>query len=76
MNLTLNGAWNWLFFRLHRPWIAAAECAAITVSSADLVRRVGATDRRTGWALAPYPAWCGFATVLNIAIAWLNRGRR
>ena len=76
VNLVLNGTWNWLFFRLHRPWIAAAECAVLTVSSADLVRRVGATDRRAGWALLPYPVWCAFATTLNVAIARLNPRRR
>ena len=76
VNLVLNGGWNWLFFRLHRPWIAAAECAALTVSSADLVRRVGATDKRAGWALLPYPVWCGFATALTVAIARLNPRRR
>ena len=76
VNLALNGTWNWLFFRLHRPWIAAAECAVLTASSADLVRRVGATDRRAGWAMLPYPVWCAFATGLNVAIARLNPRRR
>ncbi len=72
VNLVLNASWNWLFFHLHRPWVAAAECAVLTVSSADLVRRVGRTDRRAGWALLPYPLWCGFATTLTVAIARLN----
>ncbi len=71
-NLTLNASWNWLFFKAHRPWVAAAECAALTVSSADLVRRVVAADRRAGWALLPYPLWCGFATALTVAIARRN----
>lgn len=72
VNLVLNGGWNWLFFRVHRPWWAAAECAVLTASSADLVRRVGATDRRAGWAMLPYPVWCAFATGLTVAIARLN----
>ncbi len=71
-NLVLNGAWNWLFFHFHRPWVAAAECAVLTASSADLVRRVAAADRRAGWAMAPYPAWCAFATALTVAIARRN----
>ena len=71
-NLVLNGAWNWLFFRVHRPWVAAAECAVLTVSSGDLVRRVGAADRRAGWALLPYPLWCAFATALTVAVARRN----
>lgn len=71
-NLALNTGWSWLFFRGHRPWLAAAECAVLTASSADLVRRVGAADKRAGIALAPYPAWCGFATALTVAIARRN----
>jgi len=72
VNLGLNTAWSWLFFRNHRPWLAATECAVLTASSADLVRRVGAADRRAGLALAPYPAWCAFATALTVAIARRN----
>ena len=72
-NLVLNAGWNVLFFRARRPWLAAAECAALTVSSADLVRRTAAVDRRAAIALAPYPAWCAFATALTVAIARLNR---
>ena len=71
-NLALNTSWSWLFFRIHRPWLAAAECAVLTASSADLVRRVGAADRRAGIALAPYPAWCAFATALTVAVARRN----
>ncbi|MET3805402.1 tryptophan-rich sensory protein [Nakamurella sp. UYEF19] len=75
-NLVLNASWNWLFFKVHRPWIAAAECAALTVSSADLVSRVGSADRRAGWALSPYPLWCAFATALTVAIARRNPRHR
>jgi benzodiazapine receptor len=71
-NLVLNAGWNVLFFRARRPWLAAAECAVLTFSAADLVRRTAAVDRRAGAALAPYPAWCGFATALTIAIARRN----
>lgn len=73
-NLVLNAAWSWLFWRARRPWLAAAECAVLTVSSADLVRRTYRLNRSAGVALAPYAAWCGFATVLSTAIARLNPG--
>jgi len=72
VNLVLNAGWNVVFFRARRPWLAAAECAVLTVSSADLVRRVAALDRRTALAIAPYPAWCAFATALTVAIARRN----
>lgn len=72
VNLALNTKWSWLFFRFHRPWVAAIECAVLTASSADLARRVGAADKRAGLALAPYPAWCAFATALTVAVARRN----
>jgi benzodiazapine receptor len=74
-NLVLNTTWSWLFFRWHRRVLATVECAVLTASSVDLVRRVAAVDRRAGAALAPYAVWCGFATVLSGTIARLNRGR-
>jgi len=33
-------------------------------------------DRRAGIALAPYPAWCAFATALTVAVARRNPFRR
>ncbi|GAB2676968.1 TspO/MBR family protein [Thalassiella azotivora] len=72
VNLTLNAGWSWLFWRARRPWLAAAECAVLAASSADLARRAGAVRPGAGAALAPYAAWCGFATVLSSAIAHRN----
>lgn len=74
LNLALNGAWSWLFWRSRRPWWAAVECAVLTVSSADLVRRTARVHRGAGAALAPYALWCGFATVLSATIARKNAG--
>jgi tryptophan-rich sensory protein len=71
-NLVLNAGWNLAFFRARQPWAAAVECALLTASSADLVRRTAAADRRAGLALAPYPVWCAFATALTIAIGRRN----
>ncbi|AOT04469.1 TspO/MBR family protein [Arthrobacter sp. U41] len=73
-NLVLNAKWSWLFWRARRPWLAAAECAVLAVSSADLVRRTYRLNRTAGVSLAPYALWCGFATVLSTAIARLNPG--
>ncbi|AXH98121.1 TspO/MBR family protein [Ornithinimicrobium avium] len=74
-NLVLNAGWSWLFWRGRRPWLAAAECAVLAVSSADLVRRTSRARPVAGAALAPYAAWCGFATVLSTAIAMKNPRR-
>jgi len=71
-NLALNAGWSWLFWRSRKPWLAAAECLALTASSADLVRRTARVRPAAGAALAPYAAWCGFATALSTAIAGRN----
>ncbi|KRE82664.1 TspO/MBR family protein [Arthrobacter sp. Soil764] len=75
-NLVLNASWSWLFWRSRRPWLAAAEAAVLAASSADLVRRTYRLNRAAGVSLAPYAAWCGFATALSTAIARLNHSGR
>ena len=71
-NLVLNTAWSPLFFRAHRPWPAAAECAVLAVSTGDLVRRAAAVSSPAAAVLAPYAAWTAFATALSGAIARRN----
>lgn len=73
VNMGLNAAWTGLFFRARRPWLAAAECALLTLSSADLARRAAVTGRGKAAVLGGYAAWCGFATALSTAIARRNR---
>ncbi|GAA1846240.1 TspO/MBR family protein [Microlunatus capsulatus] len=73
VNLVLNASWSWVFFRGHRLLPAVLVAGALATSSADLVRRTGRVDRRAGAALAPYAAWCTFATVLSTALWRRNR---
>lgn len=72
-NLVLNSGWSWLFFT--KRWLGTSAVAAglLTVSSADLTRRAAAARGTRGAALAPYPLWCAFATVLSTHIWILNR---
>jgi tryptophan-rich sensory protein len=72
-NLVLNASWSWVFFRWHRLGPAVAVAAALTASSADLVRRAAATHPTAARALAPYAGWCAFATLLSGAIWRRNR---
>ncbi|KWX56644.1 TspO/MBR family protein [Mycobacterium sp. NAZ190054] len=73
VNLVLNAGWSWIFFNRRQLGPAAVVAAALTASSADLARRAGAVDAKAGLALAPYPLWCAFATVLSTRIWQLNR---
>jgi tryptophan-rich sensory protein len=75
-NLAVNAAWSWVFCRWHRLGPAVGVAGLLAVSSADLVRRTARVSKPAAVALAPYPAWCTFATVLSGAIWRLNRGSR
>ncbi len=72
-NLILNAGWSWLFFKAHKLGLSAVAAGALAVSSADLARRAGDADPKLGVALAPYPLWCSFATLLSTSIWRLNR---
>lgn len=73
VNLLLNAGWSWLFFRYHKLGASTLGAAALTASSADLVRRTAQANPRAGLALSPYALWCAFATVLSTHIWRLNR---
>lgn len=73
VNLTMNAGGSWVFFRWHRLGPAVVVATALTASSADLVRRTHKVAPGHVLALATYPAWCGFATVLSAAIWRCNR---
>ena len=73
MNLALNAAWSWLFFNRHMLKTSALAAAALTISSADLTRRALPAHGPAALALAVYPVWCGFATVLSTDIWCRNR---
>jgi tryptophan-rich sensory protein len=72
-NLVLNAGWSWLFFKQNRLGPSAFAAAALAVSSADLVRRTAQVSPKAGLALAPYPLWCSFATLMSADIWRLNR---
>lgn len=73
LNLVLNGSWSWLFFNRRMLGTSAVAAALLTASSVDLTRRAVAVRPARGAALAPYPLWCAFATVLSTRIWMLNR---
>ena len=72
-NLVLNAGWSWVFFKRNKLGPSVVAAAELAVSSADLARRAADADPKLGAALAPYPLWCGFATVLSGDIWRLNR---
>lgn len=73
VNLVLNAGWSWLFFKAHKLGPSAVAAGALAISSADLARRTAKVNPTAGLALAPYPLWCTFATVMSTDIWRLNR---
>ena len=74
-NLVLNAGWTWLFFSRRQLGASAVAAAVLAASSADLTRRSVAAQGAPAAALAAYPAWCAFATLLSTRIWQLNRSR-
>lgn len=72
VNLALNQAWSWTFFKAHRLAASTLVATLLAGSSIDLARRAGRAGGGMAAALAPYAAWCTFATVLTAAIQRRN----
>ncbi len=72
VNLVLNQGWSWVFFKAHKLRPATVVAALLAASSIDLSRRARATGNGKALALAPYAAWCSFATILTAEIARRN----
>lgn len=73
MNPALNAGWSWVFLNRRKLGAASLLSGALTVNSVDLARRAAAVNAPAGAALAAYPLWCTFATVLSTRIWQLNR---
>ncbi len=73
VNVILNIAWSWIFFRLRRPDWAFIEVVLFWLSIAALILVCGRIDARAGWLLVPYLVWVSFAAYLNLTIVRLNR---
>lgn len=74
VNLALNAGWSITFFGTRSVAASVPVAAALALSSADLVRRVGRAKKRYGVALSPYAAWTAFATVLSASLQERNPG--
>jgi len=73
VQLGLNLAWSWIFFRQHAIGAALAEMLVLwlAIGATTLVfARIAPTP---AWLMAPYWAWVTFASVLNAAFWRLNR---
>lgn len=67
IQLGLNLIWMPLFFSLNRPLSALVDIVALGGTVSYLTYIWGQVDETSGWLLAPYLAWLGFATYLNVS---------
>jgi len=74
VQLALNFAWSWIFFRMHAMGWALVEICALWVAIAATVWLFAQVSHWAAWLMAPYLAWVSFATALNAGFWWLNRG--
>lgn len=73
VQLGLNGLWSILFFGMRSPGLALIEIVLLWLAIGATVARFRRVDPVAGGLLLPYWAWVSFATVLNLALWWLNR---
>ena len=72
--LFLNGIWTAAFFSLHWRGVALAISMVMLLAVAVTMIVFQPISRWASRLLAPYLLCVGYATVLNAAIWWLNRG--
>jgi benzodiazapine receptor len=69
VQLALNALWPSAFFAGRRRAASLAVIGALDASLAAEVALVARNDPAAAALLAPYLAWCGFATALNAAVS-------
>ena len=71
--LLLNLVWSFLFFGLKNPLFSFTEIIFLWFAIYKTIQTFYKINRPSGLILVPYLAWVSFASLLNIAIFWLNK---
>ena len=72
LQLVLNLGWSVVFFGLHDTKLAVLVILALWYFIWVLIEKAGKLSRHATYLLYPYLAWVSFATLLNIAVAFMN----
>lgn len=72
VQLALNFAWSFIFFRAHEIGAALADIVALLILVLWTALSFAKRDRIAGLLFVPYLLWVSFATLLNAAIWELN----
>jgi len=72
IQLALNAAWSWIFFKMQRPDWAFVEIVILWLAIVATLVGFFRHSQLAGWLLVPYLAWVSFAAILNFTIWRLN----
>jgi benzodiazapine receptor len=72
LQLFLNFAWNWIFFREHRLAGALLEIVVLWLAIVTATLLFMRVNKIAAWLMLPYVAWVALAAVLNFEIWRLN----
>ena len=70
--LLLNLAWSPIFFGMRAPTLALIVILANLVTVLSMMRLYYRVTRPAGVLIAPLAIWVAFASMLNVALCWLN----
>ena len=74
VQLGLNLAWSWIFFRQHAIGAALAEIVLLWAAIGATTLVFARVSPAAAWLMSPYWAWVSFAALLNAAFWRLNHG--
>jgi tryptophan-rich sensory protein len=72
IQLALNFAWSFIFFRFHQTGLAFAEIVLLWVAIAATIVRFASVSKVAAALMVPYLLWVTYASALNFAIWRLN----
>ena len=73
LQLALNISWSAAFFGNQSTVAGLVVIVPFWIAIAATLIAFWRLDRIAGWLFVPYLAWVSYATLLNVAIWWLNR---
>lgn len=74
LQLILNFAWSFIFFRYHQPGWAFVEIVALWLAITATIVAFLRVSTPAALMLLPYLGWVSFASILNFTIWQLNAG--
>lgn len=72
LQLVLNGAWSFIFFKFHRVGWAFVDIVVLWVAIAATIVTFAAVSQVSSLLLVPYLVWVSYAGALNLAIWRMN----